>query len=335
MVGVGLWIASAVVPAVWEDWENWAFDRDVQRQTASIGEYVATRTGQIVRGLEERLGVHVAPESAPTRSATRSEPSPAPAAPAPQPTTLRPNSLIGRLAIPRHHLRAIVREGTSSNTLGLAVGHIPGTALPWQSGNVGVAGHRDTLFRGMGKIRKHDLIQFETRDTNYVYEVASTEIVTPKDVNVLKPGPYPELTLVTCYPFNYFGSAPDRFIVQAREVYHVSQLPSGSEEPSPPDPVRSPQKIESRAAPGKVIFNISTNHSRQLAPGISLGVTATDTRRQKMDGWVWLMPDRRTVWLRDQGTHGPFAFYGYESGKRHELVITRVTPSSVTGYLVL
>jgi hypothetical protein len=104
-------------------------------------------------------------------------------------------------------------------------------------------------------------------------------------------------------------------------------------EPSPPDPA-PPAQIENPPTPGRVTFSVPMNHSRQLIPGISLGVTATDTGRQRMNGWMWLMPDRRTIWLRDQ-RQGPVVFYGHEDGKRRELVITRVTPNSVTGYLQL
>ena len=99
--------------------------------------------------------------------------------------------------------------------LGVAIGHVPGTALPGQQANVGVAGHRDTLFRGLRDIKTNDLIEFETLAGKYSYRVGSTEIVKPDDVSVLQAGSSPELTLVTCYPFNYVGSAPDRFIVKA------------------------------------------------------------------------------------------------------------------------
>lgn len=127
-------------------------------------------------------------------------------------------SLVGRLAVPRLHLRAMVREGDGDGTLSLSLGHIPGTAFPGQDGNVGVAGHRDTLFRGLQSIEKNDLIQFDTLRGSYAYRVESTSVVGPEYVNVLKPGPYAELTLVTCYPFRYVGPAPDRFIVKARQV---------------------------------------------------------------------------------------------------------------------
>jgi sortase A len=141
----------------------------------------------------------------------------------PQPTpekqkTLETNSLVGRLSIPRLRLTAMVREGDGESTLSLAAGHIPGTALPGQKGNVGVAGHRDAIFRGLREIRKDDVIQFETVEGSHLYQVENTEIVKPSEVSVLRPGKHAELTLVTCYPFYYVGSAPDRFIVKAREI---------------------------------------------------------------------------------------------------------------------
>jgi sortase A len=223
IVGVGLWSASIAIPAIWQDWENWVFDRDVQGQTASIGEYLAARTDQIARGLEKSLGMHRTPERSSAGSAA--------SVPPPPQSTIRRNSLIGRLAIPRLHLRAMVREGTGNDTLSLTAGHIPGTALPGQRGNFSVAGHRDTLFRGMGELRKNDLIEFDTVDSSYVYEVTSTQIVGPADVSVLKPGTYPEITLVTCYPFHFIGSAPQRFIVKARELYRTSVTAPPEQQP--------------------------------------------------------------------------------------------------------
>jgi sortase A len=136
-------------------------------------------------------------------------------------------SLVGRLTIPRLHLSAMVREGADEGTLQLALGHIPGTAFPGQPGNVGVAGHRDTLFRPLRDIRNSDLIRFETGNGSYMYRVESTTIVKPRDVGVLARGPSDELTLVTCYPFHYIGSAPDRFIVKARQVQQPHPVLAG------------------------------------------------------------------------------------------------------------
>jgi hypothetical protein len=50
---------------------------------------------------------------------------------------------------------------------------------------------------------------------------------------------------------------------------------------------------------------------------------------------MWLMPDRRTIWLKNQGAQEPIVFYGVKDGKKRELVITNVTKNSVTGYLLL
>ena len=123
---------------------------------------------------------------------------------------------IGRIDITRLGVSAVVRAGSDARTLRLAVGHIPGTALPGESGNVGLAGHRDTFFRQLQKIRSDDLISIATADGTYTYRVERTTIVNPADVWVLEPTDHGTLTLVTCYPFTYIGSAPQRFIVRAR-----------------------------------------------------------------------------------------------------------------------
>jgi sortase A len=112
----------------------------------------------------------------------------------------------------------MVREGIDRNTLQLAIGHIPATALPGQAGNVGVAGHRDTFFRGLKDLRAKDEIQFSTVSGDFKYVVESLIIVEPDNVGVLAPSSENVLTLVTCYPFSYIGTAPRRFVVRARQV---------------------------------------------------------------------------------------------------------------------
>jgi sortase A len=124
--------------------------------------------------------------------------------------------LIGRIEIPRLGVSAMVREGDDEGTLKVAVGHIPGTALPDQTGNVALAGHRDSFFRPLRNIRLYDTIRVTTASATHEYRVESTEIVWPEDVRVLEPTAGPVLTLVTCFPFDYTGHAPRRFIVRAR-----------------------------------------------------------------------------------------------------------------------
>jgi len=122
---------------------------------------------------------------------------------------------LGRLEIPRLRVSAMVRAGSDSRTLRLAVGHIGGTSLPGEPGNIGLAAHRDTFFRRLGEIREDDLVRFVTTDGTFVYRVEGTKVVDPHDTWVLNPTEEPALTLVTCYPFRYVGSAPRRFIVRA------------------------------------------------------------------------------------------------------------------------
>jgi sortase A len=130
--------------------------------------------------------------------------------------TLADGETVGRIEIPRLRVSAIIKAGTDARTLQLAVGHIPGTALPGEPGNVGLAGHRDTFFRRLRNIRPDDEILVMTPEGVFNYRVERTNVVAPDDVWVLEPTNYSALTLVTCYPFSYIGSAPQRFIVRAQ-----------------------------------------------------------------------------------------------------------------------
>jgi sortase A len=126
-----------------------------------------------------------------------------------------PGSAIGRIEIPRLGVSAIIRAGSDAKTLRLAVGHIPGTALPGEVGNMGLAGHRDTFFRRLRDIRAADDIRVVTTTGTFTFKVNTLTVVSPKDTWVLNPTRSQTLTLVTCYPFTYIGSAPQRFIVHA------------------------------------------------------------------------------------------------------------------------
>ena len=122
---------------------------------------------------------------------------------------------LAQIEIPSLGLTAMVDEGVSTAVLRRSVGHIPGTALPGQAGNVAVAAHRDTFFRRLGELKPDDLIVMDTLSGEYLYKVKSTQIVDPYDTAVLKNQTQPTLTLVTCYPFHYIGHAPKRYIVSA------------------------------------------------------------------------------------------------------------------------
>jgi sortase A len=134
-------------------------------------------------------------------------------------------SVVGRVSVERLNLSAMVRQGVSAKTLSEAVGHVPSTALPGQTGNFAIAAHRDTLFRALKDIRIGDIVTFQSETGLYRYRVMATEIVNPTEVSVLRPDgggliqrPGNLLTMITCYPFYYVGSAPKRFIVEARLV---------------------------------------------------------------------------------------------------------------------
>ena len=135
--------------------------------------------------------------------------------PIPARASFSPGSAIGRIEIARIGIDVIIAEGIDGRTLRRAVGHIPGTALPGEAGNVGIAGHRDTFFRALEGVRPGDEITLTTRYGGYRYRVDSARVVPPDDVGVLRDSGGALLTLVTCYPFYYVGPAPQRFVVRA------------------------------------------------------------------------------------------------------------------------
>jgi sortase A len=124
----------------------------------------------------------------------------------------------GEISIPRLGLSAIIAEGVDERTLRQAVGHFPESSTPEGVGTVALAGHRDTFFRPLAKVRLHDLVMLETARGKYQYEVVHTAIVGPQHTEVVQSSPESDLTLVTCYPFRYVGQAPERFIVQAIRI---------------------------------------------------------------------------------------------------------------------
>ena len=122
---------------------------------------------------------------------------------------------IGILRIPRIRVEVPVLEGTDDLSLNRGVGRIEGTASLGESGNIGIAGHRDGFFRGLKDLGPGDTVELVTPRQTETYVIDNIVIVDPDDVSVLRPRSRPSLTLVTCYPFYFVGSAPQRYIVQA------------------------------------------------------------------------------------------------------------------------
>ena len=134
------------------------------------------------------------------------------------PEVVPTNAVIGALDIPRIGLSVAARQGDQGQALETAVGHLPDTPLPWETGNAAFAGHRDTFFRPLENLRFEDEIELRTAHGTFEYRVRHITIVDPDAVWILDAPRDVSLTLITCYPFKYIGPAPRRFVVQAERV---------------------------------------------------------------------------------------------------------------------
>ena len=191
-LGIGSlgYVGYALLDAkLFQAYENWRLDRGVERSRPS----------------EAAVPAKVLPVSA---SATKD---------VPRAPVVR-GAVLGRLEIARLGVSVIVVEGIDSRTLRRAVGHIPGSALPGEAGNLAISGHRDTFFRALKDIQRDDEVLLRTPEGSYQYRVESIRVVEPDDITVLDYSGESVLTLVTCYPFYYVGPAPKRFIVLAHRV---------------------------------------------------------------------------------------------------------------------
>lgn len=204
---------------IYQSYENWAFDQKIAGRAATFTDYLRAKTpfGFLLGNQESAVPEESVQPKTPV---------------APHPAL---GSMLGRVEIPRLHLSAIVREGVDTKVLSVAVGHVPYTALPGGSGNFAIAAHRDTLFRALKDIKKDDLVSFQSPEGTFTYRVLATKIVKPTDVSVLRadgggliPGGGKLLTMITCYPFYYVGSAPKRFIVEGKLVSHSPAAKSAS-----------------------------------------------------------------------------------------------------------
>ncbi|HET6931260.1 MAG TPA: class D sortase [Candidatus Acidoferrum sp.] len=119
------------------------------------------------------------------------------------------------LRIRKISLEVPVFDDTDELALNRGVGRIRGTSQIGQVGNVGIAGHRDGFFRGLKDIVPGDSIEVNFGGRTEQYVVKQIQIVNPEDIAVLSRTSTSTLTLVTCFPFYYVGSAPQRYIVTA------------------------------------------------------------------------------------------------------------------------
>jgi sortase A len=128
---------------------------------------------------------------------------------------LRFDPPLGVLSIPRLKLTAPIFDGVDDNTLNRGLGRVSGTGKPGTNGNLAIAGHRDGFFRVLKDIKRADLLEVDLPSERDTYSVDVISVVDSSDVSVLQPSPLPTVTLITCYPFYFVGSAPRRFVVKA------------------------------------------------------------------------------------------------------------------------
>jgi sortase A len=130
---------------------------------------------------------------------------------------LKKGDSIGILYIPRLDREIPIIEGTHEDELAKGVGHFSSTALPGQNDQILLSGHRDTVFRQFGELEHGDEIHVKMKIGTFVYTIYETDIVDADDRTVIRStAPDEILTLSTCYPFSYIGSAPDRYIIYAK-----------------------------------------------------------------------------------------------------------------------
>ena len=108
-----------------------------------------------------------------------------------------------------------ILQGTDANELKKGVGHFTQSVLPGEKDNCVLSGHRDTVFRQIGNLKIKDQLIVQTSAGTFTYEVSGTRIVHKDDKTVIVPTDHAVLTITTCYPFNFIGNAPDRYIVSA------------------------------------------------------------------------------------------------------------------------
>lgn len=125
---------------------------------------------------------------------------------------------MGEVVIPSISLKYPLIHGTLEEHLAKGIGHYAGSVYPGEGGNVIISGHRDTVFRNLGDVKIGDTITINTSYGSYTYKASSTRIVDKDDRTVIVPSDKEMLTITTCYPFRYIGSAPKRYILTAQFV---------------------------------------------------------------------------------------------------------------------
>lgn len=181
---------------------------------ASVG--IASEYGNPAGALSTPKSAAASRTVEPTRSAVAAAAS---STPAPQPVLYsaqpKKGDRVGTLSIPAMGRNFPIIEGTDTAQLKQGVGHFSGSDLPGMNGNCVLSGHRDTVFTGLGKLKIGDRFVVETAAGTFTYAIKRIRIVHKDDLTVIVPTDHAVLTVTTCYPFHYVGSAPDRYVLSA------------------------------------------------------------------------------------------------------------------------
>jgi sortase A len=190
--------------------------------------------------MAQRAGRLTLGQAAPPATSSHPPPTDPAAAVPPQAPIVANGSAVAELSIPRVRLSVVVLHGSDTQTLRRGPGHLETSPLPGESGNVVIAGHRDTFFRPLRDVQVGDDVFLNTPQRHFHYRVTSLRVVSPRDLSVLEPSDSAMLTLITCYPFWVFGQAPDRFVVHAIRLMDpaasstvASTVPSQDSIPAP------------------------------------------------------------------------------------------------------
>jgi sortase A len=133
------------------------------------------------------------------------------------------------LIIDKASINIPVFHGDSEEQLLKGAGHYSGSRFPGEGDNVVLAGHRNSVFKGLKDVAKGDTVTINTTYGTYVYKISEIKITKGNDNSIVQPLGSDKLTLYTCYPFDYIGNAPNRYVV-------ISDLIEGNS-------IKDPQKI--------------------------------------------------------------------------------------------
>ncbi|MGM9928676.1 MAG: class D sortase [Bacillus sp. (in: firmicutes)] len=126
--------------------------------------------------------------------------------------------LMGSLYIPKLDKTLPIIHGTHEDELAKGVGHYADSVLPGEKDNSVLSGHRDTVFRSLGEVGVGDELITTTTAGTFTFQVKKVRIVDSDDRTVIVPKTKPTLTVTTCYPFDFIGSAPERYVLVAELV---------------------------------------------------------------------------------------------------------------------